>query len=212
MLLSHPVQSRFALSESILVDPQGLVVWRYEKAHPRMDEPEPPGDGRVPTVQTPYGRLATGICFDMDFPGTIRQAGQAGADIMLVPSDDWQEIDPMHTQMATFRAIENGFSEVRQGLEGLAMTVDYEGHVLSASDYYTTGQQVMVASVPMQGVRTIYATIGDLFAWLSVAGLVVLIGVAIARRRQASEEAAAEPITASPAEAEPVRAVTEVRR
>jgi apolipoprotein N-acyltransferase len=44
----------------------------------------------------------------------------------------------------------------------------------------------MVTYVPMQGVHTIYAAIGDLFAWLSLAGLVVLIGVAIARRRTAS--------------------------
>jgi apolipoprotein N-acyltransferase len=208
VLLSHPVQSRFALSESILIDPQGLVAWRYEKAHPVPGvDPIPPGDGRVPTIQTPYGRLTSVICFDMDFPGTIRQAGQAGADIMLVPGDDWPEIDPMHTQMATFRAIENGFSEVRQGMEGLAMTVDYEGHVLSASDYYTIGQQVMVAYVPIHGVHTIYATIGDLFAWLSLAGLVVLIGVALARRPKAGEAGDAEPITASPASSEPIEAV-----
>jgi hypothetical protein len=45
----------------------------------------------------------------------------------------------------------------------------------------------------MQGVHTIYATIGDLFAWLSVAGLVALIGVAIARRRKAGEAGAAAP-------------------
>ena len=50
----------------------------------------------------------------------------------------------------------------------------------------------MVAYVPMQGVHTIYATIGDLFAWLSMAGLVGLIGVAIARKRKRSEAGAAE--------------------
>jgi hypothetical protein len=43
----------------------------------------------------------------------------------------------------------------------------------------------------MQGVHTIYATIGDLFAWLSVAVLVVLIGIAIARRPKAGEVEAA---------------------
>lgn len=194
-LMQHPVQSSsaFTLNQSILLDPKGLVAWRYEKAHPVPGDPEPPGDGQVPTVQTPYGRLSNVICFDADFPGTLRQAGQAKSDILLLPSGDWREIDPLHTQMATFRAIENGFSEVRQASPGLAMAVDYEGHMLSASDYYTTDPQVMVAYVPMQGVHTIYATIGDLFAWLSVAGLVVLIGVAIARRRKASEAVEAAP-------------------
>jgi apolipoprotein N-acyltransferase len=192
-MLSHPVPSRFLFDESILLDPKGLVLWRYQKAHPVPGEPFPPGDGLVPTVQTPFGRLSNVICFDADFPGTIRQAGQAGADVLLVPGNDWREIDPLHTQMATFRAIENGFSLVRQASHGLAMTVDYEGHVLASSDFFTSDPQVMVAYVPMQGVRTIYATIGDLFAWLSVAGLVVLIGFALARRPKAGEVEAAAP-------------------
>jgi apolipoprotein N-acyltransferase len=112
---------------------------------------------------------------------------------MLVPSHDWREIDPLHTQMAPFRAIENGFSLVRQTGNGLAMTVDDEGNVLSASDYFTSDPQVMVAYVPTQGVHTIYATIGDLFAWLSIAGLVGLIGFALARRRKVVETEVAEP-------------------
>ena len=215
-LLVHPVQtqsllmpSRYVLDESILIDPSGNVVWRYEKTHPVFlgDFSVVPGDGNVPTVQTPYGRLSTVICWDADFPSTPRQAGQAGADIMLIPGNDPQADDPYHTQVTTFRAIENGYSLVRQASNSLAMTVDYEGHVLSASDYYTTDSQVMVASVPMQGVRTIYATIGDLFAWLSMAGLVVLIGVAIARRRKADEAGVATPITASPSSGEPIEAV-----
>jgi apolipoprotein N-acyltransferase len=56
----------------------------------------------------------------------------------------------------------------------------------ASTDFFTTDPQVMVAYVPMQGVHTIYATIGDLFAWLSMAGLVALIGVALARRRKAT--------------------------
>ncbi len=182
VLLQHPVQSSLALDESILIDPSGNIVWQYQKAHPVPGEPESPGDGKVPTVQTPYGRLATVICFDADFPGTIRQVGQVGADVLLVPSNDWREIDPYHTQVATFHAIESGSSLVRQTTYGLAMTMDYEGNVLASTDYYTGDPQVMVAYVPMQGVHTIYATIGDLFAWLSIAGLVGLAGFALVRR------------------------------
>jgi apolipoprotein N-acyltransferase len=122
----------------------------------------------------------------MDCPDTIRQAGQAGAGIMLVASHEWPEIAPMHTYMATFGAIENGFSMVRQAPNGLSIAVDHEGNVLAASDYFATDQQVIVAYVPTQGVRTIYATVGDLFAWLSIAGLVVLIGVALLRRPSAT--------------------------
>jgi apolipoprotein N-acyltransferase len=192
--LSHPLPSRLIFDETTLIDPTGSIVWRYQKAHPVPgSDPFPPGDGLVPTIQTPYGRLSNVICFDADFPGTLRQAGQAGTDLMLVPGNDWREIDPSHTQMATFRAIENGFSLVRQASNGLALTVDYEGHVLASSDFFTTDPQVMVAYVPMQGVHTIYATIGDLFAWLSLAGLVALIGFALVRRPKADEVEAAAP-------------------
>ena len=205
VVLQHPVQSRFILDQITLIDPSGNVVWHYEKTHlaPGSEAAtNVPGDGKVPTVQTPYGRLSNVVCYDADFPGTIRQAGQAGTDIMLMAGNDWPELDPMHPQMATFRAIENGFSLVRVANAGLSMAVDYEGQVRASSDYSISDSQVMVADVPMQGVRTIYATIGDLFAWLSVAGLVVLIGVALARGPKAGEVGVAEPITASPTSAE----------
>ncbi len=158
-------------------DPQGRVLWTYNKAHPVPGlEHIAPGDGNVPVVDTPYGRLATVICFDADFPNLIHQAGSKGVDIMLVPALDWPGIDPWHTENATFRAIEDGYSLVRQTSNGLAMTVDYEGHVLAATDSFTTNQQTMIASVPVQGVWTIYAHVRDLFVWLCIAGLVLLMG------------------------------------
>jgi apolipoprotein N-acyltransferase len=185
----------FLKDEAVLLDPKGHVVWTYEKTHPAPGEQGLfiLGNGKVPIVESPYGRLTNVICFDADYPGMIRQAGQAGTDLLLVPSDDWQAIDPAHSQIATFRAIENGFSEVRQASKGLSMAVDYEGHVLSASDYFTTDHQVMVAYVPMHGVRSIYATIGDLFAWLCIIGLLALTALAIiqSRKRQSAKAAAA---------------------
>jgi apolipoprotein N-acyltransferase len=188
VVLEHPVKSSFFTDETILLDPDGNVVWDYEKSHPvRGVEQAYAGEGRVPTIKTPYGRLAAVICYDADFPSLLRQAGQARADILLVPSNDWQEIDPYHTQLTTFRAIENGASLVRQTSRGLAMTVDYQGHVLASADYFTNDPQVMVAYVPLHGVPTLYAVISDLFAWLSLFGLVGLIASAVIRGRQARE-------------------------
>ena len=56
-------------NQAILVDPAGQMVWTYDKARPvpGMDQLAP-GDGKVPTVDTPYGKLANLICFDSDFP------------------------------------------------------------------------------------------------------------------------------------------------
>jgi hypothetical protein len=43
----------------------------------------------------------------------------------------------------------------------------------------------MISYVPTQGVKTIYAAIGDLFAWLSIVGFVTLVGVALLRPARA---------------------------
>jgi len=173
----------FAENKALLIAPTGEVIWNYDKAHPVPGEPWLPGDGRVPNTMTPYGRLATVICFDADFPALPRQAGQAGVDLLLRPAHEWQEIDPLHAQIATFRAIENGFSLLSEAEQGRSIAVDYEGRVLASSDAFTSDAQVMVALVPTQGVHTIYAVIGDLFAWLCIAGMVILICVAVVLRQ-----------------------------
>jgi apolipoprotein N-acyltransferase len=175
----------FLEDEAVLIDPTGHLAWTYLKTHPAPGEQGlfRPGPGTVPTVATPYGRLANVICFDLDYPALARQAGHAGTDLMLGPSDDWPSVDPQHAQRAAFRAIENGFSLVRESSNGLSTAVDYDGRVLAATDYFHTNQHVLVAYVPEHGTRTIYATIGDLFAWLSAIGLLALIGLAVARAR-----------------------------
>ena len=186
-LTDAPAGAPATRDESVLIDPTGNVSSTYEKTHlvPFLETGQViPGDGRVPVVDSPYGRLATVICFDLDFPGMIRQAAQKGTDVMLAPANDWREVDPIHTQAATLRAIEYGFSLVRQTSHGLAMAVDYEGHVLAASDYFTTDQQVMVADVPVHGVHTIYAAIGDAFAWLCIIALLTLAVLAVLQSRR----------------------------
>ena len=81
------------------------------------------------------------------------------------------------------------------------MAADYEGHVRAAADYFTTDQQVMLAELPTHGVRTIYATVGDVFAWLCIAGLALLTGLAILRHRTPQQAAPIDPVrtdTATP--------------
>jgi apolipoprotein N-acyltransferase len=159
----------------VVVDPAGEIVASYYKARPVPGDPESGASESIPTIATPFGKLALGICYDLDFPSLIRQAGQANADVMIVPALDWQATDPIHTRMALFRAIENGFSIVRQTDHGLSQAADYQGRVLASMDYFTTKDRVMHAHVPTRGARTVYARMGDVFAWGCVAGLCVLL-------------------------------------
>lgn len=168
---------------AILLDPEGGVAWDYTKATVPLNDGNAPGPGIVPTVDTPYGRLATVICFDASFPGLVRQAGQAGADILLVPSSDWAQVTEPLGRTAVLRAVENGMSLVRSTRRGTSFAVDHQGRqVGSKADYFVADQQTMVTHMPISGTRTVYAQIGDSFAYLAMAGLLVLAVVAFRRR------------------------------
>jgi apolipoprotein N-acyltransferase len=176
---------RLVENKIVLIEPSGEVAWQYFKARPVPGEPSVRGDGEILTLDTPYGKIATVICFDMDFPNVIRQAGAAEVDVMFNPSNDWEEIAYRRMQMATFRAIENGFSLVRPTSHGFSAAADYQGRVLGLTDYFTSEDPVMVAYIPTKGVTTIYSRIGDLFAWLCIAGLVAAIAWVVVRRKSA---------------------------
>jgi apolipoprotein N-acyltransferase len=140
------------------------------------------GDGRIPSVATPVGRLATAICFDRDFPELIRQAGEQRADLLIIPANDWKEVRYTHVQMAAFRAIENGVSIVRAAASGISSAIDPWGRVLAVSDYFAPGDRTMTAQVPIGAVWTLYPRIGDLFAWCCLGAVIILIAmVAIGR-------------------------------
>jgi hypothetical protein len=108
----------------IWMTPSGDVQWDYFKGRPVPGEPVIAGDGQIPVGQTPYGIIGSVICFDMDHPAYMRPAGRNGTDVMLAPSWDWQEIDPLHTRMAALRGIENGFSVARATGDGLSAAFD----------------------------------------------------------------------------------------
>ena len=174
---------RLAENKIVLIEPSGEIAWEYFKARPVPGESSVRGDGEILTLDTPYGKIAAAICFDMDFPNLIRQAGEAGVDVMFNPANDWEEVASLRMRMATFRAIENGFSLVRPTSNGFSVAADYQGRVLAITDYVTSEDPVMIAYIPTKGVKTIYSQIGDLFAWLCMAGLVTIIGWVVVRRK-----------------------------
>lgn len=138
----------------------------------------------VEIINTPYGRIASPICFEMEFHRFIRQAGKKGVDIFIVPGDEpARGAANMHTEVSMLRSIENGFSMVRTTLEGLTMGADYQGRVLSQMFYYQTlKNRTIISELPVKGVRTIYSLAGDWFAWLCVTLLVILIVMGIINR------------------------------
>ena len=161
-------------NKSILIDPGKGTVFSYLKKNPVPGweaQISVKSDGQIHLHDSEYGRLSTAICFDMDFPHFIQKIGKSGTDILLVPASDWETIKYVHHVMAVFRAVENGTSLVRATRWGLSVAADAFGRSLAIKDSFSAAQDVMVAQVPMRGVSTLYAHIGDWFAWVSALGL-----------------------------------------
>jgi len=169
----------------LVVDPAGGVVLEHVKYGGSFVEGSKPGDGMLHTVETPYGTLSGVICWDADFALVVSQAGRNGTDILLVPGADWREIDPIHTRMAVFRAIENGTSLIRQVHRGLSIAVDPYGRELAQVDHFTASEWVLVAQVPTGGVPTLYPYTLDAVGWLSVLGFAIVVVWGVVRRRGA---------------------------
>ncbi len=175
----------------LLIDPSGAVLQTYWKhlTVPMVEEPwAVPGSKTVAAAATPFGRLGGVICYDLDSPRYLRDAGRQRIDVLLAPSGDWPAIKDVHARMAVMRAVEQGFSLVRPANHGLSLAADHQGRILATMDHYATSDREMAASVPAQGSRTIYTRIGDLLPWTCLA-LCVLFAASIAWQIVASRAA-----------------------
>lgn len=173
----------YGRDQTVLLGPDGKVLWTYQKRHPIPGlESYKPGQGPAPVVDTPYGRISNVICYDADFPAMMH----VDADIMLVPGGDWPEMGRIHTQMASLRAIENGYALVRQDFNGSSQAFDHQGNVLAQQDTTPGDNEPWIVDVPTRGTTTLYRLTGDVFAWLCAAATLAAIGFAVRRSRSRS--------------------------
>lgn len=167
-------------NKAVLVDPSNGVVYSYMKKHPVPGweaQVSLKSDERMPSYASPYGLIGSSVCFDMDFPDFVRQAARRGLALLLVPASDWEAIKDLHHIMASVRAVEDGSTLVRAARWGVSAAVDPYGRTLALTDSFAANQDVTVANVPFTPVPTLYARLGDWFAWLCVIGLATtLIG------------------------------------
>lgn len=162
----------------VMIEPSGQIKWEYLKTQipPGLEVAIlAPSSGLLPVMETAYGRLGAAIAFDMDFPSFLLQAGRKRADSVVVPENEYPEIDPMHSRMAVYRAVENGFNLVLHASQGLSLACDYQGRVYGLMDHYHSTDRVLVAQLPTKGVRTIYTEGGYLFPWICTLGLCLLL-------------------------------------
>ena len=194
----YPDSDRRAENRLQIIDPDGEIALNHIKYGGNILEGTLPGDKELQIIETPFGRLTGAVCWDADFPNVIQQAGQAGADILLVPARVWPAVSNMHAEMSAFRAIENGLSVIYQADAGVSQITNPWGKELVKVDPYAGDVNEMIYELPVQRTGTIYPLIGEAFGMIlgALAGLCLLLGIVLAilnfrKRKKAAAEVAA---------------------
>ncbi len=172
----------------LFVNQEGKVEFSYLKHQPVPGEPAIQGHTPLQTANVSGATIGATICYDYDFPYLAKELGSLKADIVAVPSSDWRGIDPIHTNMAAFRAIEQGHSIVRSTRFGLSAAITPYGEMVSQMSSFDDNNRVMIANLSSQRVTTVYSLIGDVFIYLCFIFVgVFFAGIVRMRRKEAAQ-------------------------
>ena len=167
------------LNEAMLILPDGKFAINHIKYGGAIFDNIIEGNKRLQGLDTEYGRMGVAICWDADFPAIMRQAGRLGIDLLFSPAADWEEITPLHSRNLYYRGIENGMSVIRETASGQSLISDAKGRMIEEASSFDTpeaSEWIIRGEMPTKGCQTIYLHIGDVFAYLCILGLLVLIG------------------------------------
>ena len=113
---------------AIMFDPSGATVWDYLKTTEPLGDGNLRGPGIVPTVDTPYGRLATVICFDASFLNLSRGRRRRHADPLVPSSDGPRRPTPSTSRGRDARSRRD--QPGTRGAKGSSLGVDHPGRIL----------------------------------------------------------------------------------
>jgi predicted amidohydrolase len=117
--LAVKVTPEKAANRSLLIDPAGEIIARYDKIHLfdvelaggesyRESNTYRPGESAV-LADLPWGRLGLTICYDLRFPSLYRALAEAGADFLAIPAAFTKQTGEAHWHvLMRARAIETG--------------------------------------------------------------------------------------------------------
>lgn len=142
------------------------------------------GSANQPNLSVAGQQLSVAICYEIAFPGLVRNNMQPDTDYLLTLSNDtWfgQSIGPwQHQQIARMRALELGRPLIRATNNGVTLVTDEKGQMISELPQFEAG--VLRTTVTGMTGLTPYARWGSLplVAWLIISAL---IGITQGRRQ-----------------------------
>jgi len=134
------------------------------------------------------------ICYEDILQGFLRGVGQLHPNLLVnLTSDSWfgADTEPWeHLALSVFASVELRVSMVRAVNSGVSTLIDPNGRMLEktyADDPYRNPRAAdgIVVSAPIvPGGHTVYTAVGNLFAYLCLAGTLVMLAIALRGRRR----------------------------
>ena len=112
-----------------------------------------------------WGTVGGLICFDSIYPSLSRDSVQAGAELLVLGTNDSWFFDSaavyQHNGQAILRAVENGRALVRAANTGVSSIISAKGEVLTEIEPLVASQAT--ATISLSSGNTLYTVIGDAF-------------------------------------------------
>ena len=140
---------------------------------------------RVTMLPVEGHMISTAICYEVTYPALSREAVRQGSEMLTtITNDAWYGDSSaafQHFEMAAMRAIEQGRYLARAANTGISGIIDPYGRVLVRTELFETAAVVGEARFVQH--KTLYAAIGDLVAYVSMATVLLALVIAIRARR-----------------------------
>ncbi|MGV9743553.1 apolipoprotein N-acyltransferase [Rhodococcus zopfii] len=141
------------------------------------------GDGVVRAAGIPIG-VAT--CYEVAFDRAFRQAVDAGAQLLAVPTNNATfgdtEMTYQQLAMSRMRAVEHGRAVVVAATSGVSAIVAADGSVLEQTPLFEPA--ALVAQVPLRTATTLASRLGPIPELVLCVGAVAAAGAALVRARR----------------------------
>jgi apolipoprotein N-acyltransferase len=140
---------------------------------------------RVTMLPVEGHMVSTAICYEVTYPALAREAVRNGSELLTtITNDAWygeSSAAYQHFEMAMMRAIEQGRYLARSANTGISGIIDPYGRVLVRTKLFET--VAVVGEARFVQSKTLYARLGDLVAYLSIAITVLSLAATRLRRR-----------------------------
>ncbi|PIP08950.1 MAG: apolipoprotein N-acyltransferase [Syntrophobacteraceae bacterium CG23_combo_of_CG06-09_8_20_14_all_50_8] len=193
------------LNSAFLLSPEGKNAGRYDKVHLVPYGEYVPLRGLFPFIS----KLAAGvgdfkagegyhplflnnckigvlICYEGIFPEGSRTYRQQDADLLVnITNDAWfgrSSAPYQHLSMTAFRAVENRLYLLRAANTGMSAIIDPTGKIISHTNLFAVA--TLKGKVRFIDNRTFYMAYGDVFVYLCLIFLALVILTSLKRRKK----------------------------